>query len=230
MKMLKYSGFTILNIALFFVLLFSSVQVISTWDAYYRWHYHTHNIEVTTAMDEENFMDVTDKMMDYLMGKRNSLDMEATIDGQTQEVFGEREKAHMIDVKVLFQNGKFIRNISALALSVFILLALIKWKKIFYEWIKSLKVFFITAFIIVVALGTLFYFNFSKYFIVFHELFFDNDLWLLDPKTDVLINMVPEIFFFQTTMLIVGLFVIMVIGTMILRKLLMNQMLKNWRA
>ncbi len=71
---------------------------------------------------------------------------------------------------------------------------------------------------------------FSKYFIVFHKIFFDNDLWILDPKTDILINMVPEIFFFQTTMLIVALFVIMVLGVMIIRKLLMSQMVKNWRA
>ncbi len=230
MKILRYSGITILNIGLFFVLLFSAVQIISTWDAYYRWHYEAHSIEETTKMNEEHFMEVTHKMMDYLIGRRDSLDMKAEIDGEIEEVFGEREKAHMIDVKSLFVGGRVIRNISAIILFIFITTSFFLKPKLFFRWIQSLKVFFITSFLLIGLLGALFYFNFSKYFIVFHKIFFDNDLWILDPKTDILINMVPEIFFFQTTMLIVALFVIMVLGVMIIRKLLMSQMVKNWRA
>jgi integral membrane protein (TIGR01906 family) len=230
MKILRYSGLTILNIGLFFVLLFSAVQIISTWDAYYSWHYETHGIEETTKMNDEHFMEVTNKMMDYLMGRRDSLDMKAEIDGEIQEVFGEREKAHMIDVKSLFVSGRIIRNISAIILFVFITTSFFLKPKLFFGWIQSLKAFFITSFLLIGFLGALFYFNFSKYFIIFHKIFFNNDLWILDPKTDVLINMVPEIFFFQTTMLIVALFVIMVLGVMIIRKLLMSEMVKNWRA
>ena len=40
--------------------------------------------------------------------------------------------------------------------------------------------------------------NFTKYFIIFHHIFFDNDLWILDPSTDMLINIVPEGFFMDT--------------------------------
>ena len=34
--------------------------------------------------------------------------------------------------------------------------------------------------------------------IKFHHIFFDNDLWLLDPYKDDMINMLPEGFFFDT--------------------------------
>ena len=37
--------------------------------------------------------------------------------------------------------------------------------------------------------------DFNAAFIKFHEIFFDNDLWLLDLRTDVLIQMFPEEFF-----------------------------------
>ncbi len=37
--------------------------------------------------------------------------------------------------------------------------------------------------------------DFTKYFTIFHEIFFDNDLWILDPRTDLLIRMLPEGFF-----------------------------------
>lgn len=33
---------------------------------------------------------------------------------------------------------------------------------------------------------------------IFHHIFFNNDLWLLDPATDLLINIVPEPFFVDT--------------------------------
>ena len=37
--------------------------------------------------------------------------------------------------------------------------------------------------------------DFNKYFLLFHEMFFSNDLWLLNPETDLLIRMLPEGFF-----------------------------------
>ena len=40
--------------------------------------------------------------------------------------------------------------------------------------------------------------DFTKYFTIFHLIFFDNDDWLLNPKTDLLINIVPEGFFRDT--------------------------------
>ncbi len=36
--------------------------------------------------------------------------------------------------------------------------------------------------------------DFNKYFIIFHHIFFNNDLWMLNPDTDLLINIVPEPF------------------------------------
>ena len=40
--------------------------------------------------------------------------------------------------------------------------------------------------------------DFNKYFIIFHHIFFNNDLWMLNPDTDLLINIVPEPFFMDT--------------------------------
>ena len=40
--------------------------------------------------------------------------------------------------------------------------------------------------------------DFTRYFTIFHQIFFDNDLWILDPRTDLLINIVPEPFFVDT--------------------------------
>ena len=34
--------------------------------------------------------------------------------------------------------------------------------------------------------------NFNKVFVIFHEIFFTNDLWLFDARYDYMIRMLPE--------------------------------------
>ena len=58
--------------------------------------------------------------------------------------------------------------------------------------------------------------DFSRYFIVFHQIFFDNDLWILNPATDMLINIVPEPFFMDTALRIAVTFGCMVVAFLIL--------------
>ena len=51
--------------------------------------------------------------------------------------------------------------------------------------------------------------SFDRYFVVFHHLFFDNDLWILDPTKDNLINLLPEGFFSDTALRIGKIFLLM---------------------
>ena len=48
--------------------------------------------------------------------------------------------------------------------------------------------------------------DFTKVWDQFHYIFFTNDLWILDPRTDILIQMVPEQFFFDMVVRILGTF------------------------
>ena len=53
--------------------------------------------------------------------------------------------------------------------------------------------------------------DFNSFWIQFHYLFFTNDLFFLDPNTEILINMVPEQFFFDLVMRIILMFISSVI-------------------
>jgi len=44
--------------------------------------------------------------------------------------------------------------------------------------------------------------NFNKAFVIFHKIFFDNDDWLFDPRTDEIINILPEEFFYHCAVFI----------------------------
>ena len=50
--------------------------------------------------------------------------------------------------------------------------------------------------------------NFDKYFTYFHVIFFNNDLWELNPNTDILVQMLPENFFYDTAVKAVFYFMI----------------------
>jgi integral membrane protein (TIGR01906 family) len=219
-KVLSVMFYMVLDIALFVTLLFSAVQIVVYNDSYFEWHYQEHGVEESTKMDLANLMKVTDNMMDYLIDTRDTLDMTAIIDGKEEEVFGEREKAHMVDVKHLFLMGKGMRDISGSVILALVIVLVALKKSLIFRWFRQLKYFFISSFIVVIAFGGIISTDFNHYFTVFHEIFFSNDLWLLDPETDILINMVPEIFFFQTVLLILITFVIGIIITILLGNLL----------
>lgn len=87
---------------------------------------------------------------------------------------------------------------------------------------KSLCIGTGAVFAVALALIGIISTDFSKYFIVFHKIFFNNDLWVLDPRTDMLINIVPEGFFFDTAAQIALVFAVIVgmffVGNLVLYK------------
>lgn len=206
----------VFSVMLFLVLLFTSMQLVVYNLDYYESHYEKRNITETTEMDIENLMMVTDNMLEYLKDNRMTLNMKATIDGRMEEVFGEREKLHMEDVKKLFVNATMIRNIGVIYIIVLLVLCIWKSKKLLIRILSSIKYVFLGAIGLLLLIGGLLYYDFNKYFTIFHKIFFNNDLWLLNPRTDILINMVPEIFFFTTAMMILIIFSIMIILTIII--------------
>ena len=48
----------------------------------------------------------------------------------------------------------------------------------------------------------------DRFFVLFHELSFGNDLWLFDPAVDPVINVLPDQFFFHEAMAIFGLVIL----------------------
>ena len=45
--------------------------------------------------------------------------------------------------------------------------------------------------------------DFSKAFVIFHNIFFDNSYWIFDPRTDPIINALPEMVFMIYALIII---------------------------
>jgi integral membrane protein (TIGR01906 family) len=191
------------SICLVAVLLLFAVQSIAYSKLHYKAEYRKLGVAAQIGITEEELMQITDNMVDYLKLKRDNLNMTATIGGQQQEVFTTLEKEHMHDVQVLFEKGLMLRNVLVVLAVLFAaLVALIGRTKGLRILARSNCVTVIATIVLLSAAAALIATNFDRLFTQFHLVFFDNDKWILDPARHVLINMVPLQFFFDTAIYI----------------------------
>lgn len=210
------------------ILLISSFEIgIYSDFGWYEKEYEKYNVTEDLEMKMDDVMDVTEEMMAYLRGDREGLVVWTTVNGEKQEFFNDREKAHMVDVQNLFLGGLTLR-FSAIIVLVISLSGLIFTKG---NWKRILPKSFLTglgAFLVISGgLGVLCASDFNKYFFLFHEIFFDNDLWLLDPATDLMIRMLPEGFFFDMVIRIGSIFIGMLAILLILSMLILLRQKAN---
>lgn len=199
MKLLHNTLGILCAFALMITLLITSVEAVTYWTpGYYEKEYAKYNVLEDVKMEMEDLLDVTHEMMAFLRGNRADLHVPTIVDGQPREFFNEREIAHMEDVRGLFLAAIALRRgcLAVIAACVALLLALKADVKNLLP--KMLCVGTGLFFAVLAVLAGIISTNFTKYFIIFHEIFFNNDLWMLDPRTDLLINIVPEPFFVDT--------------------------------
>lgn len=204
--------------ALILVWLITSVELVAYGiPGYYEKEYTKYHVldDAGIDMTMEDLLQVTDEMMAYLRGNREDLHVTTVIGGESREFFNEREIAHMEDVRALFLKGLLVRRIMAvLAVSLILFMALRKKKDTIYILARSFQAVSAVLAAIALALGVLISTDFTKYFTIFHQIFFDNDLWILDPATDLLINIVPEPFFVDTALYIGLIFAVALLGVL----------------
>lgn len=205
-------------ISMFFIIiaaLLTSFQITIYGDSdysFYEKEYIKYDVASDMDMTIDNVMEVTTYMMDYLIGREDVLSIETEVDGQTQDFFNEQDRLHMADVRNLFLGGLSLRNV--LLVIAVILLVILAVKKAELQTLL-LKAYICAAgiFALLLAfLGVAFSIDFTKCFIIFHKMFFTNDLWMFDPATDYMIRMLPEGFFYDMVIRIVIVFVCFLVG------------------
>lgn len=154
-----------------------------------------------TKMDAKSIDIAIDRLSGYLSEKHKDLNAQVNIDGESRELFNEKEILHMIDVKNLIVLSRRICGVYAVLLIVYYLALHRSDRRTAFLRKLSKWMLGAMALILVLGFGAVFI-DFSSVFIQFHHIFFTNDLWLLDPSTDVLIQMLPEVFFRDITVAI----------------------------
>ncbi len=180
--------------------------------SFYQKEYVQNNTSEETGMNEEDLWDTTLVLFDYLHDARDDLSVQHEVNGTVREIFDSREKAHMVDVKNLYLNTIVVRNVLAIVGSILFVVSILLNKK---NWITSMYIGYKRSlgllFVIILAILIYAAIDFNSFWIQFHYLFFTNDLFFLDPNTEILINMVPEQFFFDLVIRIIFMFMFSVI-------------------
>lgn len=157
-----------------------------------------HNLKNQVGVSQDNL----EKMYKSLQGQIKTGD-----EIEIKQYFNDREVSHMKDVYKLFNLNRNINRI--MMVIVIISSTLVYYNK--EDKVQNSKYIINYLLIILVGfliLGGIVYFNFESSFIKFHELFFNNDLWLLNPETDIMIRMLPQEFFMSIAFKIFSIFIL----------------------
>lgn len=180
-----------LGLTLFFLMFFAQLLTSRTYMTLSQGRYTSHE-EITY---DHRF--VAHKLIDYLNYRHDDLTFGATIEDDSV-LMRDIEIRHMVDVKHLYTMLR-LAALGALAIAFSALLVL--WRKDPALMYQALRDSYRLPLVFTLVMGTIFITNFSRAFVLFHELFFDNDDWMLR-SDDVLIQLLPELFWFVSALLI----------------------------
>ena len=185
---------------------------------FYKSFYQKENLAPKIGTTYEELIKNTTNLLDYLNHKAI-----LNLDWYT-----DKDILHMQDVRTLYSLSykTMIFFIVVFTISTILLIILCKKRTIFYITNTFNKV--LLAFIIVIGiLSCIISYNFTSFWIKFHQLLFSNDLWLLSPDESNLIQMVPEEFFISLITTIILHIFILFISLFILNTIVKKRMKNN---
>ena len=153
---------------------------------FYKNFYLRENLAPSINTTNDELINNTTNLLEYLT---NKAELNTTW-------FSEKDILHMKDVRVLY-NVSF--NLMIFFIIIFILstilIALVYKNYAMFYITKTFNKTLLAFILLVIVLASIISYNFTSFWIKFHQLLFANDLWLLSPEESNLIKMVPEQFF-----------------------------------
>lgn len=189
-----------LAIALFTLPVSFAVRYATTSASWWERGFERYDATGRTGLSQDEVLRVAQETRDYLTNAEERLDVMV----EESPFYSEREILHMVDVKRLMART-FDAGWAALGFIV-AFISLVIWRhrrRAAPVLARSTLTACGVVALLVVVLGVIGIAGFDSAFRQFHLLFFTNDLWQLSSR-DGLIQLFPQGFFFDTTMLIGG--------------------------
>ncbi len=165
-----------------------------------------HDAAETTGIAQGELDYAVGEIVRYFQDDAETLNIRVFAQGEEITLFNEDETAHMEDVKWLMRTI-FRANEVALGFVLAYIAGTVLWARersgqaLAKQTLSAVGV----GAAVGVAVGVLAIVGFDGFWDRLHEVVFANDLWRLDPDEDRLIQMFPESFWEEATLIVVGL-------------------------
>ena len=180
-----------------------SVRFAAQSELWWERGFNVYNVEARTGLPRAAVDQAGTDLRAYFLSDAARADIRVTAAAGVEEaLFTEREVNHLVDVKRLL-NRTYDAGWASIGFIVAFIVAVLIWRRgrARASLARAGLVAGVGATGLIVALGALALTGFDEAFRQFHLLFFTNDLWQLSSR-DRLIQIFPQGFFFDTTMLI----------------------------
>lgn len=178
-----------------------------------------------TGLPEAQYPAMAEMITDYLSGRAGEFQLSyADEQGAEYLCFHEKEQKHMADVKRLFDLDRTVLLLACaalvlLGLGAYVLRPQRRWTALGFQGGCLLVLAVLTAAAVWAAV------DFNGAFVLFHRLSFTNDLWLMDPRTDLIIRLMPIDFFMQYAAAIGGTW----LGALLILLLCARRLSTRWK-
>jgi len=204
------------------LLLTASLSAAANSPRLYHYGFDKYDISRVTGLDTSELDRVAEGLIGYFNSGEEYISLTVTKNGESFELFNEREVGHLKDVKGLFRLGYYaLLGALVYALAYFCIVFFCRRDRRRLAW--GLVGGGGLTLALMLVLGIFIAVDFDRFFLQFHLLSFANDLWMLDPATDYLIMLFPRGFWFDAALFCalataVGAFIIGGVGWWRLRK------------
>lgn len=174
--------------------LFLTLRTLINDQGYFKRGYERLDMLSRIGISDSDCAKALARMIAYMEGREASIQLTVTENGRPVEMFNEQEIAHMVDVRALYQAWRGVMYAGLAALSALLAALAVKrtralaWRGLWLAWTALLA--------LSLVLGAWVLADFNSFWTNFHYLFFDNELWLMDPAVCRMIRICPiELFY-----------------------------------
>ena len=184
----------------------TNVRFLANEGRVYTYAYDQYNAPARTGIARDELVRAGEELRDYFNSDEKLVSIQVMQGNREISLFNEKETQHLRDVKSVFLFVDHVQEIALVYIMAYVV-GVFVWAR--ERPLHRLAVHALTGGLltigIIVSLGLVALSGFDQAFEQFHHIAFSNNLWLLDPATDHLIQMFPEGFWFDVTMFLGGL-------------------------
>ena len=234
-KFLSVGMATVAAILLILIVVFTSIGFVINDETFINNEFTKLAISSKMGMTNTDLVDSFDRLVDYMEGDANDINIEVTINGEKKQMFDyDQEVEHMADVRQIYTTIASYRDVGVLVMLILFLFAAVVHFRMAPQYLAQGYLSGSFVFLLIFGfLGTWAALDFSNFWTFFHEMLFWNDLWLFDGTQSRMINMLPEQIFADIIAQIgvySGVIIIVLIALSILALVLSSEGYKRRRA